>query len=219
MGCILALYEPLHIDTLKMIHISCHPRHYRSGIVQDEDDVTIVLSSLGSLMSGVGSTSIPVRPLHASFRDFLSSPSRSDKFYISPADNHGSLARVLLHVLDKGLKFNICKIETSYWPNSKIPDLDERIRKHIPPELLYACRFIFHHLADHVQCCQTDDGILHDFHGLLMDKVLFWLEVLSLSGRVPETIQSMGAVSRAIVVSTSAPLRTKTQMLKYLWNC
>jgi len=53
-------------------HFPCEDEHY---------DVNLVIGKLGSLVTGTDSTA-PVRPLHASFYDFLTDKSRSSEFFI-----------------------------------------------------------------------------------------------------------------------------------------
>jgi len=76
-----------------------------------------------------------------------------------------------------GLHFNICSLESSYLSNSAIPDLEQRVKESIPPELSYSCRF----WGTHVRTIAFDLSLAKEVKAFLDDeRLLFWLEVLSL---------------------------------------
>ena len=124
--------EPLSISALDFMR-NRFPRK------EDHYPVGDVLNSMASLLSGTSEGSTPVRPLHASFYDFLLDERRSGVFFIQECNVHHDLTLALLSIMEAGLSFNICGLETSYLPNSKVVDLEKRIKKNIPPYLLYAC--------------------------------------------------------------------------------
>jgi len=84
-----------------------------------------------------------VRFLHASFPDFLRDLKRcrDPKWHIITSTHHLDLASHCLRVMEQDLKFNICGIETSYYRNKDIKDIQERIDRTITPVLMYACQF------------------------------------------------------------------------------
>ena len=175
-GQLITSIEPLTIRSL--IALRQHGSYNkRSGTA-----VTGLFSRLGSLLSHVNSSdkNLPIIPLHTSFRDFLTNEDKSGDFYVSVRDAHNQSAHSCLNlILDPfdGVKFNICKLETSYLANDDVEDLDTRVGRHIPPALLYACRFWDNHL--------TQADFKMDLFGkvetLFKEKFLFWLEVLSLT--------------------------------------
>lgn len=91
--------------------------------------IEIILRSMVSLFSGITDISIPVRPLHSSFYDFLIDKAQSERFHIDPLDIHLNLAFALLHIMQDGLPFNMCQLQTSYTCNSEVADLNERISR------------------------------------------------------------------------------------------
>ena len=144
-----------------------------------------MLRRLGSLLSNVNSSdnNLPIIPLHTSFRDFLTTEVKSGEFYVRVREAHHQLAHSCLNLLldpRDGLKFNICKLETSYLANDDVDDLRTRIDRHIPPALLYACRFWGSHLKH--TAFKTD--LFDKVATLFKAKFLFWLEVLSLTGNI-----------------------------------
>ena len=142
----------------------------------DVSDVTAILNPMGALLSGIADVSTPVRALHASFYDFLTNPARSMEFAIEMEDIHHQLAWSCVRVMQTGLCFNICQLETSYLPNSEVTDLDWRIHEYIPAHLSYACRL----WAIHIQETQFVRSFAEEMEVLLKDKLLFWIEALSL---------------------------------------
>jgi hypothetical protein len=121
--------------------------------------------------------------LHTSFRDFLINQDKSGDFCVSVHDSHHQLAHsclnLLLDSLD-GLKFNICKLETSYLANDDVEDLNTRIDQYIPPALLYACRF----WDDHLKRTDFESYLFGKVETLFKEKFLFWLETLSLTRNI-----------------------------------
>ncbi|KAF8957504.1 hypothetical protein BDZ97DRAFT_1737453, partial [Flammula alnicola] len=117
MGQILALFEPLSLDALTAIR-----KNFPVGFV-GANDVSLVVKHLGSLLSGITDPSVPIRPLHSSFHDYLTDRSRSKDFYIDTSLHRNDLAFSTLQVMKTELCFNICRLESSYLLNSDVPDL------------------------------------------------------------------------------------------------
>jgi hypothetical protein len=178
-GQLITSIEPL--STRSLIILRQHASY-------DEDSnaaVTGILSLLGSLLSNVNSSndSLPIIPLHTSFRDFLTNKDKSGNFFVRVRDAHHQLADSCLNLLldpVDGLKFNICKLETSYLANDDVEDLDTRVDEHIPPALLYACRF----WNDHLKHTDYKTDLFRNVEALFKEKFLFWLEALSLTRNI-----------------------------------
>ena len=203
----IASIEPLSICSLIPL---------RQHAFYDEDSdaaVTGILSRLGSLLSNVNSSDkdLPIIPLHTSFRDFLTNKDKSGDFYVGLYDAHHQLTHsclnLLLDPLD-GLKFNICKLETSYLANDDVKDLDTRVDEHIPPPLLYACRF----WIDHLKHTGLKADLFTKVETLFKEKLLFWLEALSLTrdiGLAPSAFATLNKwlTSSQNVSITAGPIR------------
>jgi NACHT domain len=178
MGQLLAAIEPLSIDSLISLR-----QHALVDDPEDSDPVLVleILSHLGSLLSHVTSSNQtrPILPLHTSFRDFLTNKT-SNVFYVDLADAHYQLTHSCLGLMLDNLKFNICKLKSSYLANSDVPDLETRIAEHIPPALSYACIY----WGDHLEHLGFDHGIFKKLQSLFETKFLFWLEVLSVKNKV-----------------------------------
>ena len=171
-GQFIASIEPLSIHSLTTLR-----RH-----ADDDDAAVVVLRRLGSLLTNVHSSdeNIPIIPLHTSFRDFLVDREKSGDFWVDLRDVHQQMAHSCLSILLDGLKFNICQLETSYLANKDVTDLKVRVDKYISPALLYACRYWHNHL-EHID---FETGLFGKLQTFFEKKLLFWLEVLSLTNNV-----------------------------------
>ena len=180
-GQLITSIEPLSIRSLTTLRRAS----------DDRNAVIILLRRLGSLLSNVNSSdeNLPIIPLHTSFRDFLTNKEKSgENFCVDLCDAHRQLADSCLGLLLDDLKFNICNLETSYLANNDIKD--SCIDEHIPSALLYACRFWDDHLGN--VAFQTDlFGKLRTF---FEEKLLFWLEALSLTGNVGLALAACSAL-------------------------
>jgi hypothetical protein len=206
-GQLITSIEPLTIRLLIPL---------RQHAYYDEDSdavVTGILNRLGSLLSNVNSPddNLPIIPLHTSFRDFLTSKDKSGDFYVGVRDAHGQLVHSCLNLLLDpliGLKFNICKLQTSYLANDDVEDLNTRVDRHISPALLYACRFWGNHL-NHTDF-KTD--LFRKVETLFKEKILFWLETLSLTKNIRLAQLAFATVSMWLtsvqdVSITAVPMR------------
>ena len=175
--------EPLSISALDFI---------RNRFPQQEDHYPVgdVLNSMASLLSGTSEVSTPIRPLHASFYDFLLDEKRSGVFFIGKGNVYHDLTLALLSIMEAGLRFNICKLETSYLPNSKVVDLENRIKTNIPSYLLYACQFWAMHLQDGGLDIELAQSVNEFVTG---EKLLFWLEVLGICKLIREADQALSS--------------------------
>jgi NACHT domain len=208
-GQLITSIEPISIRSLMTL------RQHASSSYDKRSDATVtgLLRRLGSLLSNVNSSdnSLPIIPLHTSFRDFLINQDKSGDFFVGVRDAHHQLAHsclnLLLDPLD-GLKFNICKLETSYLANDNVKDLNTRIDEHIPPALLYACRF----WDDHLKHIDFKTDLFRKVETLFKEKFLFWLETLSLTrniGLAPSAFATLNiwlASSQGVSV-TAGPMR------------
>jgi hypothetical protein len=206
-GQLITSIEPLTIRSLI-------PLRQHASYDEDSDAaVTGILSRLGSLLSNVNSSdkNLPIIPLHTSFRDFLTNKDKSGDFYVGVRDAHDELAHsclnLLLNPLD-GLKFNICKLETSYLANDDVEDLDTRVDQFIPSSLLYACRF----WDDHLSHTDFKMDLFRKVEPFFKEKFLFWLETLSLTrniGLAPSAFATLTvwlASSQGVSI-TAGPMR------------
>ena len=74
------------------------------------------------------------------------------------------------------LKQDICAVGDPTKFNSEIMDLDQRLDKHLPEHLRYACRLWHWHLADIVE----SNDVYNQVKRFLFTHLLHWIEVMSL---------------------------------------
>ncbi|KAG0697247.1 hypothetical protein DFH29DRAFT_1003912 [Suillus ampliporus] len=181
MGQILGVAEPLPLKTLNAMwdHFPDQNEHY---------EVDVIVEHLGSLLSGTTNPSTPIRPLHASFRDFLTDRECSKEFFIDVSEAQRDLAFASLGVMEHGLRFNICNMKSSYLPNCKDTGLRERVERCIPLHLSHSSRF----WTVHVQATAFDIELAKEVK-LFFDheRLLFWLEILGL-------INALGSAGAAL---------------------
>ena len=189
MELVLASFEPLPLEALDAVI------HYTS----DAFNAGTILRYLGALLSGVMTTDIPIRPLHTSFRDYLTDERRSGMFFIDTSAGHKELAIGCLHILVDDLKFNICELESSYIPNSDVTDLEARIHRCVTPQLSYATRFWPNHLTA-CGAARLDEPYINLIKRILVEKFLFWLEVLSLLDSLPVAAPALGYLAQHLPV-------------------
>ncbi|KAI0315268.1 WD40-repeat-containing domain protein [Amylostereum chailletii] len=176
MAIVLTALKPLSADS---INAMLFPPAVQGGSPQF--DSLAVVKFMGSLLSGVDGRTTPIRSRHTSFRDFLLDEGRSGKFFVDTGPTHAELARSTLDIMKDGLKFNICQLESSYALNKDVPGLQERVARFIPPSLWYSCRF----WADHLHGSVPTEAHYEDVREFMTERLLFWLEVMSLTGAVP----------------------------------
>ncbi|KAI0310037.1 hypothetical protein OF83DRAFT_1071175 [Amylostereum chailletii] len=186
MAQVFSASEPLSSDSLHGI------RRYWNG--SDMDEVNLIVRRMGALLGGVADRDTPIRPFHSSFRDFLTEKERSGVWHIERRDGDHIMAFGSIGVMNTRLRFNICHLGSSYVRNKDIPDLTDRLNKAVPPVLRYAVRYWQAHLT-----LITD---LSDFWNILRDflynKLLFWLELLSLMQEVYRAGRALHIVAQLL---------------------
>jgi len=115
---------------------------------------------------------------HSSCRDFLRG---THEFTANVVEAQQELARSTLDIVQRELKFNICKLSTSYRLNSQAPELkDDKIGDYIPPHLSYACRYWVPHRVEVPQVNLLSEELYEDVDKFIQKKGIFWVEALSL---------------------------------------
>ncbi|KAL0947042.1 hypothetical protein HGRIS_013187 [Hohenbuehelia grisea] len=177
-------------------------REFAAASLPDDEqsDVDVILSWLGSLLSGATSDGTPVMPLHTSLRDFLVNRSESDIYCVDLGPRaQQELALSCIKLMNAKLKFNICRLSTSCTLNAEILDLAERVGQYISPGLQYASLSAASHLRStselpphesngqsllgaqerDPQSLAMDIALATELEYFLAKKFLFWLEAHS----------------------------------------
>ncbi len=146
-------------------------------------------------------TEMPIKILHPSFRDCLTSKDRCDpRFLVDPGRTH----RLLLgHCLGRAgalLKRDMCDLRLpGAWAEDVKPEVVARC---IPPHLKYACVYWARHLMAASDPPVQDDGPTYRF---LTRHFLHWLEALSLARRISDGIGPLFQLGSLLTVRTSLP--------------
>jgi hypothetical protein len=192
MGQILCTAEPLPLASLNDMRVHFPER-------DDKFDVMLIVKYMGSLLSGATNADSPIRPLHASFRDFLTDERSSGEFFIDLSKAQRDLAFASLGVMKDGLRFNICDLKSSYLPNSKDPGLKERIKKCIHPHLSYSSRF----WTSHVQTMAFNKELAKEVKSFFdNERLFFWLELLALINALGGAVPALSLIPQWLKVST-----------------
>ncbi|EPS38391.1 hypothetical protein H072_7869 [Dactylellina haptotyla CBS 200.50] len=191
-GAILTLASPLSVPSLS--GLLCIP----------EPAINRMLDQLHSVLDvpSQAQRNAPIRALHLSFRDFLFDESlRSDTkfhhFWIDDKESHRKLYSKCVELMSgsKGLKKDICGLRSPGTLRHEIKT--SVIESGLSMELRYACRYWVYHLQQSGDCVNDGDMV----HKFLQRHVLHWLEAMSLSDEIRETISIVGALSAKVDVS------------------
>jgi NACHT domain len=200
-GAIIVAKAPLHSNDLK---------YFATLLGNEEWRLNAILLRLSSV--------ICMNPLlrirHLSFAEFLTDPDRCHdvRFFIDKGKQHRTMSDVCMLIMKQNLRFNICRLESSYFRNDEISDLPERITKFIPNHLSYSCRFWVDHLSDTTTFKNTQD-IGKDINEFLRVYFLYWLEIMSIIKEVP---QSRAALATLIpLIKVCALSSTVKHSIKY----
>ncbi|KAF7505435.1 hypothetical protein GJ744_000762 [Endocarpon pusillum] len=158
------------------------------------------LASLHSVLRIPADQDTPIRTLHLSFAEFLlSEKAQGQSFGVNGPNAHLALSRHCLRVLSnpRGLRENICDLE---WPGQSRHKIESTtIADRLSPALQYACRHWVHHVQHSHRQIHDDDEV----HIFLKKHFLHWLEVLSLTDYISETISFLGTLQSCVSVVAS----------------
>ena len=165
------------------------------------------VDTLSSLLYRDEATGGGIRVRHLSIYDFFVNH-RCD-YQVNLRDADMQLGIACLKTMVTQLCFNICKLEDSRLANEDIKDLPARIKENISDSLQYSSL----HWSDHLCSKENRDQLilvlasLKDFFEGLYP--LFWIEVLSIMGKIPIGVLSLRRLIARVRVSAS-PAYCKT---------
>ena len=176
MGAMIYAKQPFSDDVFVML----------PGVkIGDSDIMRLIRKCLASVIGPGGILHFH----HKSFEDYLLSTSFLEEFpKFSTVQNRGhherQLAELCLKTLvSSKLHFNMCNLDSSIIKNV---DIQADLRSIIPPLVLYSSQFWADHLV-YTQSDEPSDKKLKRVIKFVMDeKLLFWIEAMSLSGKTYE---------------------------------
>jgi NACHT domain len=177
-------------QVLRAVIIACNPLSINGLSILLNISGPKVRGSLASLHSIIyippsGDPNIPVSTFHASFPEYVTDHKRSRDNFVDSSETHQWLALHCLNLMQKRLRTNICRLGGRP-PNHDIPR--SAITKFIPEALAYACTCWALHVAN---TCFNEARLVGMYEAVLLffdNKVLQWVECLSLIGRLPVAI-------------------------------
>ena len=148
------------------------------------------VNGLSSLLYRDMSENGGIRARHLSVIEFLTSPTCPPEFRVDIQEANAQLGHRCLITMAKELKFNICNLETSCVLNADIRNLDDRVQEKISDALQYSSMYWSSHLC--VDSAPASEQVYEQLNTFLMGvQLLYWLEVLSLMGKVPVAISAL----------------------------
>jgi len=114
-----------------------------------------------------------VSPFHASFPDYFKF--QSGDFHCEMTEHSEVLANCCFDLMKDELKFNICKLASSFVFDKDVLDLQDR-KKFISAALSYACWY----WGEHLRQGNFTDMVHERLIDFLTHQLLFWMEVLNL---------------------------------------
>ncbi|CAE7079404.1 unnamed protein product, partial [Rhizoctonia solani] len=168
LNTVLCAQEPLTIDAL-------------AGLLKfgDARRVASALQPLWSVLH-ICEDSDLVTIFHASFPDYMFDTTRSGEYSCNAMACHRTLSHLCFDCIDRAPGFNICKLESSFLPDSGVFDLEARVRNAISVELFYACQ----HWATHLDVAGDSLDLRGCLERFLSTRLLMWMEVMNLKKRI-----------------------------------
>jgi hypothetical protein len=161
----------------------------------DRDETQLVVEQLSALV--LYEFDKPTRIFHPSLPDFLTSSERciDQRFFVASSAQHHHLAHRCLVIMNRQLRFNICKLSTPSVANTDVSDLHERLHKYMTEELCYAIQCWAAHLAAST-IAAPHSGLLEELLMFCNTHLLHWLEALSLTANLSSVSEGLsGAIT------------------------
>lgn len=165
-GSLVCAEEPLSLQLINKL--------IPDPAVPDSNEYERFSRVLASLLSGTHTLYTFITPVHTSFVDFLQDKAHSGRYWVDQTVFNHRIAKSCLNILKDGLQFNICELPTSFKRNVDFEGIKEP-----PVEFAYACRFWTRHISSLTEA-QWDDSTINTVFMLLTERVLEWLEAMSL---------------------------------------
>jgi hypothetical protein len=161
----------------------------------EKEDVIGALRDLRSVLYIPTDPSSTIRPLHPSFREFLSDPRRciDQRFVINDTRLHYHLFSHCFQVMSTGLKQYMCGFQH---PGVGPTQLEgQSVDRYIPLHLQYSCRYWVTHLLRSGRTIEEDARVVV----FLQKNLLHWLETLGWMDKVAEAVQMNIELSSLVV--------------------
>jgi hypothetical protein len=188
------------IKVLRTTTVAYRPLHLKEFVFAadlpdeefaDSGDVFDLINQCGSFLTIRDNI---VYFVHQSAKDFLSDTKGHRVFPITKKDEHRLFTHRLLGLMSQKLKRNICNLD-----HLGMEDVEPAIiTQYISGALEYSCRYWVNHSEDGKMSLDDDEAV----HQFLREYCLYWLEVMSFIGKIPESMAMMMNLESLINVST-----------------
>ncbi|CAF3616111.1 unnamed protein product [Fusarium graminearum] len=181
-GTIINLFDPLSASSLSRL------------LDVDQDIIDSKLDLLHSVLDVRSSPDLPIRMLHLSFRDYLTSPeTRKHQFWIDEKKSSRDLAKDCLRIMET-LQPDICHLKIPGTHRSTLKP--EFTNACMPPEVQYACLY----WVSHQIVAGLGPGDATRILKFLKQHFLHWLEAMSLLDRAFQITKLMRELQSAIPI-------------------
>ncbi|KAJ5359769.1 hypothetical protein N7517_008960 [Penicillium concentricum] len=192
-GAIILLAVPLSTNALSLF----------LGI--EANQIGNLLDSFRSVLSVPNDRDLPIRILHLSFRDFLIQS--ESEFLVDEPNKHKEIALLCLEKMRSDLRKNVCNLEGLA---TRRADIDpQSLRRHLPPELEYSCRYWIHHLKQSPVSSSEAEFVLLFLH----EHFLHWVEAMSLLGLVSEVVGMLNLLQKMQLICPTGSHKGNDQSL------
>ncbi|TCD59954.1 hypothetical protein EIP91_011012 [Steccherinum ochraceum] len=211
---VILISQPLNASTLAIL----------LGDPYDSDLISELLQDLHSTITEPTDAAHPIRIIHASFQDHLTTESRAHKqFYVDPSLHHAALAvrcfEVMVTTLLHGNLLGLNMDEEYDATQLSSRTLDFSLQK-VLPTLQYACQYWSHHLCE---CPFTPNSLLlNALERFTSTYLLRWIEVLVIFGQLDRAVPMitssrrwLSKVSPVDSVSNAASLLSDLERMVY----
>ncbi|CAE7225674.1 unnamed protein product [Rhizoctonia solani] len=175
--------EPINLETIAML-----------GGIGTVRRVENALYPLRDVLHHSETTGL-VSSLDSTFPEIMFSKERSEGYYCDVPEHSQRLAQGCFLGMKERLRFNICKLETSFLPDNKVEDLQSRIKEEISAPLAYACRYWANHLD---LVAQIDSALMMMLSEFLSTQLFCWMEVLNLRNELNVGIAALLKAKRRL---------------------
>ncbi|KAG8828512.1 hypothetical protein FRC19_003851 [Serendipita sp. 401] len=146
--------------------------------------VTVLVNKLGSLLYRDAGMNGGIRIRHLSIIDFLTGASTPEDLRVDTKQTNRDVAISCFKLMTRELRFNICGIESSFTSNRDVIDLQSRVDRNMSAALQYSCIHWSDHLG-HIPDTRHKGLIKGLDEFTRVPRLLYWMEALSVMGKVP----------------------------------
>ncbi|KIO27600.1 hypothetical protein M407DRAFT_23159, partial [Tulasnella calospora MUT 4182] len=206
LGTLVVAPYPVSLDAIAFLYADHEILARRKDIVQFLRKN--ILADFNSLIHISTSSSEPIRLMHTSIRDLLTAERcEHQPYFVDLTQDHRRLATTCLQIMERDLKQNICGLSDISKSNSEV---QTEVNRHLSQGLRYCCRSWSAHLTTRITWSETAEVVRAKFQLISDEKLLSWLEVMSLIGATTEAL--------AMAKHVHQWLLDGSQEMRTLWN-